>query len=68
MPDSINESWLTTAKSEQLLNPRELEMYREHRRNVVTWMLNEGQNPDANIGYAEETVENRGYRLDKFYE
>ncbi|MFB6227629.1 MAG: tyrosine-type recombinase/integrase [Halobacteriales archaeon] len=67
MSDPIDENWLTTAKSEQRLNPRELEVYREHRRNVLTWMLNKGQNPDVNIGYAEETVENRGYRLDMFY-
>lgn len=67
MTESIDETWLTTAKSEKLLNPRQLEMYREHRRDLLTWMLDKGQNPDVNIGYAEETVENRGYRLDMFY-
>ncbi len=30
-------------------------------------MLNNGQHTDAKIEYDEETIENRGYRLDKFY-
>lgn len=67
MEESIEESWLTTAKSEQQLNQRELEMHREHRRELLTWMLNRGQAPEANVGYAEGTVKNRSYRLDAFY-
>lgn len=30
-------------------------------------MLNKGQAPKANVGYAEGTVQNRSYRLDRFY-
>lgn len=67
MPESIDETWLATSKSESQLNPRELEMYREHRRQLLTWMLNKGQAPKANVGYAEGTVQNRSYRLDRFY-
>lgn len=67
MTESIDESILTTSKSEARLNTRELEMYREHRRNLLTWMLNKGRTPEMNVGYAEETVENRSYRLDMFY-
>jgi hypothetical protein len=67
MSQAIDESLLTTVKSEKRLNPCELEMYRKHRRELLTWMLNNGQNPDANIGYGEVTVENRSYRLDLFY-
>jgi len=67
MIDSIDESWLTTEESEEMLSPREVEMYRTHRRDLLKWMLNQGQNPAAGVGYAEETVENRSYRLDLFY-
>lgn len=47
--------------------PRELEIYREHRRDVLTWLLDRGKYPDRGIGYAAKTVKNRGYRLDLFY-
>lgn len=42
-------------------------MYREHRREVLNWMLNAGKEPEAGVGYAEETVKNRAHRLDLFY-
>lgn len=67
MTDSIDETWLTTSKSEAQLNHRELEMYREHRRKLLTWMLNKGRAPEMNVGYAKEAAENRSYRLDMFY-
>ena len=64
---SIDEKWLTTSKSEAQLNDRQLEMYREHRRDLLGWMLNRGQNPEGEIGYARNTVKNRANRLDLFY-
>lgn len=67
MRETVDSSLLTTPKSEKQLNPRELEMYQEHRRELLEWMLNEGQVPGAHIGYAQNTVENRAYRLDMFY-
>lgn len=67
MIEAIDEGLLTTSKSESWLNNRELEMYREHRRELLTWMLNRGRAPEMNAGYAKETVENRSYPLDMFY-
>jgi hypothetical protein len=67
MTEAIDEGLLTPSKSESRLNNRELEMYREHRRKLLTWMLNKGRAPEMNVGYAEEIVENRSYRLDMFY-
>jgi hypothetical protein len=64
--DSIEEEWLTTTKSERLLNPRGLEIYREHRRDVLTWLLDRGKHPESGIGYAAETVKSRGDCLDLF--
>jgi hypothetical protein len=67
MSKSIDEAWLTTSKSRQRLTGKELEMYREHRRELLNWMLERGQAPDTHIGYAEETVKNRAGRLDILY-
>lgn len=67
MPELIDEAWLTTAKSEQRLNEKQLEMYRAHRRDLLQWMRERGQVPNAHVGYAAETVKNRAGRLDILY-
>ena len=51
--NAVDESWLITSKSEHQLDSRQVEMYREHRREVLNWMLNAGKEPEAGIGYAE---------------
>lgn len=58
---------MSTTKTAARLNDRQLEMYHDHRRRLLRWMLNKGKHPDAEIGYAENTVENRAHRLDLFY-
>ena len=49
------------------LNPRQIEDYRSHRTQLIRWMDQVGKNPEQAEGYATETVQQRAYRLDKFY-
>ena len=54
-----------TNPSAELLNDREVVMYREWRRNFLDWLLHEGKNPDRMEGYAESTVQKTAYRTAK---
>lgn len=67
MNDKIAELNLVSNKSRKLLNQRQTESYREHRRELLGWMLEQGKNPGRNAGLALSTVESRAYRLDLFY-
>lgn len=58
---------LVPSQTEKLLNPRQVEVYQDHRRNLIKWMLTIGKDPDQADGYAEVTAKQRAYRLDKFY-
>lgn len=58
---------LVTEPSREQLNQRQIIDYREHRRNLLTWLRDVGKRPKKADGYAEDTVYNRGYRLDAFY-
>lgn len=53
--------------SEELLNPRQLEDYRNYRRDLIKWMLNLGKNPEKAEGYAFDTARQRSYKIDQFY-
>ncbi|PSQ49607.1 integrase [Halobacteriales archaeon SW_7_65_23] len=48
-------------------NLRQIESYREHRRNLCNWLLNLGKSPEKAEGYARSTTQMRMWRLDKFY-
>jgi len=50
------------------LNPRQLEDYRTHRKQLIDWTATIGKNPEKAEGYADETVYQRAYRLDRFYQ
>lgn len=58
---------LVPEKSQKLLNLRQIEVYRDHRRDLVKWMMTIGKEPDKAEAYAEPTAKQRAYRLDKFY-
>jgi tryptophanyl-tRNA synthetase len=58
---------LVTDDAKEHLNPRQEVTYREHRRELVEWMLALGKNPDKAVGYSHSTVKNRMNRLDLFY-
>jgi len=49
------------------LNPRQIEDYRTHRKQLIKWMSTIGKNPEKAEGYAQETVYQRAYRSDRFY-
>lgn len=58
---------VVTENSEQALNQRQLEDYREFRKKLIQWMLNLGKDPKKAEGYSQATVRSRCYKLDKFY-
>jgi site-specific recombinase XerD len=58
---------LVTDDAKEYLNPRQEITYREHRRNLVEWMLGLGKTPEKAEGYSHSTVKNRMNRLDLFY-
>lgn len=53
--------------SERVLNQRQLEDYRAHRKQFIRWMHNLGKTPKKAEGYAFDTVRQRSYKLDTFY-
>lgn len=58
---------LVSRDARKHLNPRQIESYRAHRRELVNWLLNLGKTPDKAEGYAHSTAQTRMWRLDKFY-
>jgi len=58
---------LVSRKAREILNPRQVESYRVHRRDMAEWLLNLGKNPDKAEGYAQSTSQMRMWRLDKLY-
>jgi integrase len=58
---------LVPRPSAAMLNPREQIAYREHRRELLTWLQMFGRGPEHNQGYADATVRMRAYRIDKLY-
>ena len=53
--------------SEKVLNQRQLTDYREHREQLIKWILNLGKDPEKAEGYAWDTARQRSYKIDKFY-
>ena len=53
--------------AESELSDRQLEDYTEHRVRLISWMQDIGKNPEQGEGYAQDTVNDRAYRLDQFY-
>ena len=64
---SIEDITLVTQKSKDVLNERQLEDYRSHRRDCLRWLLQFGKDPQYVEGYAFETVRARSNRMDMFY-
>lgn len=58
---------LVTQPSRDFLNERQIEDYREHQRQLFTWAVTVGKNPDRGEGYSQITLEKRAYRIDQFY-
>lgn len=58
---------LVSRKARAQLNPRQIESYRDHRRDLAQWLLNLGKGPSKAEGYVHSTTQMRMWRLDKFY-
>lgn len=63
----VDELTLVPEPTEQRLNKRQLLDYRAQRKQCLTWLLSIGKSPDTAEGYAFQTVDNRAYRMDRFY-
>lgn len=58
---------LVTDDTKEKLNQRQLMDNEAFREELAKWMLNIGKNPSKAEGYSTETVQQRLYRIDKFY-
>ncbi|WP_424004182.1 tyrosine-type recombinase/integrase [Haloarcula salina] len=56
-----------TGPVEDRLSPRKLTDYKEYKENLLQWLSRLGKNPKRREGYADETVRNVTYHLDRFY-
>lgn len=65
--ESINGITVVPQPSREQLNQRQRQDYKHHRRDLITWMLTRGKNPDEADGYAHDTVRRRAYDTDAFY-
>lgn len=65
--DNLEDLTLTTDKTRNHLNQRQLTDYELFREQFAKWMLNLGKNPGKAEGYAKQTTQQRLYRIDKFY-
>jgi hypothetical protein len=52
---------------EEELSPRKLTDYGEYKEDLLRWLSRVGKNPTKREGYAEETVRNVTYHVDRFY-
>jgi hypothetical protein len=53
--------------SQKVLNQRQLADHREHRKDLIRWMIHFGKDPEMAEGYAHDTARQRSYKIDKFY-
>jgi len=53
--------------TKERLTERQLIDYRDHREDLLEWLLVFGKNPQKGEGYAFETIRNGSYRIDQFY-
>lgn len=67
MTEKLEEVNLVPEKTAELLGGRQVESYREHRREYCEWILEKGKHQQRREGYALETVKMRAYQLDRFY-
>ena len=58
---------IISAKTEAYLNQRQLEDYRNHRIQLIKWLVHLGKDPETAQGYAFDTARQRAYKIDQFY-
>lgn len=57
---------IVTEPAEARLHAKQLLDYREHREAFISWLQNEGKDPDDEVGYSRATVVKTAYRTDQF--
>lgn len=67
MVDAISEMSSPPSSTTDQLNQREEFDFKEYRQQLFWWLLNHGKDPEKGVGYAEATVESRGYLIDEFF-
>ena len=65
--EKIEDIVVVPKKSELMLNQRQLEDYRQFRKQMIKWIVNLGKNPKRAEGYAYDTARQRCYKIDQFY-
>lgn len=63
----IEEIVVVPENSEQFLNQRQLEDYRQFREDLIKWVCHLGKDPEKAEGYAYDTSRQRLYKIDRFY-
>jgi len=63
----LRNTTIVPTPSRQLLDERQQTDYAQFRRTWITWLLEQGKDPERFEGYAVSTVEARANRVDQFY-
>lgn len=66
MPTIPDEAKLTTEKSREILNKKQLNHYKNWRKRFLQWLGAEGKDPEKAKGYAPDTIVKTAYRTDTF--
>ena len=66
MTESVEEFAVTTGKSRDALNEKQLVDYRTHRERFLRWLIHLGKNPEMAEGYSRDTVRVTAQRTDRF--
>lgn len=69
MPDGTEIEGITLVPNptQTMLNQRQRVDYRNHREDLIRWMLNLGKDPTKAKGYAKDTVRRRACDIDVWY-
>lgn len=67
MPEELSGIPLVPEPSRARLDQRQQMDYKEHRRDLIDWLLVFGKDPKKAEGYAQRTILNTAQRLDLFY-
>ena len=65
--DAAKNIVLIPEPTRELLNDRQRVHYRNHREELVNWLLHLGKDPDHAVGYAPDVVRRRAHDCDAFY-
>ncbi len=58
---------IVTKPAAESLTSRKLTDYRAYKQELIQWLTKVGKDPQTRAGYADDTVRNVSYHLDRFY-